>query len=449
MSDDYDLLVLGGGSGGVAAARRAAQHGARVALIESDRLGGTCVNVGCVPKKLMWNAAHIAETLHEAGGYGFDIPAFTHDWPRLRARREAYIARLNGIYRENLDSHHVTLVEGRGRLVSRHEIDVGGRRLRGERLLIAAGGQPQRPDIPGAALGIDSNGFFALDHCPRRVVVVGAGYIAVELAGMLQALGAEVTLIVRGPRLLTHFDAMLGEALLAALQAQGVVVRLGAQVAQLDRGDGGMLSATLASGDALATDCLLWATGRRANSEGIGLREAGVALDQDGHILVDDWQATSVDNIYAIGDITGRVALTPVAIAAGRRLSDRLYNAQPDRRLDYTNVPSVVFSHPPVGTVGLTEAAARAQHGEAAVKIYESRFKALYYGVLDIKRETRMKLVCVGPEERIVGLHAIGEGVDELLQGFAVAVKMGATKRDFDDTVAIHPTSAEEFVTMK
>lgn len=448
MSVHYDLLVLGGGSGGVAAARRAAQHGARVALIEAGRLGGTCVNVGCVPKKLMWHAAHIAETLHDAAGYGFDLGGYSHDWPRLRARREAYIARLNGIYRDNLLGNCVTLVDGYGRLVSAQEIEVGGRRLRGERLLIATGSQPQRPDIPGAELGIDSNGFFALDHCPRRVVVVGAGYIAVELAGVLRGLGAEVTVLVRGTRLLGSFDAMLSEALLAALQAQGVSLRFGAQVAQLARSaDEGI--ATLNDGSCIAHDCLIWATGRRARSEGIGLREAGVALDEHGHVVVDPWQATSLAPVFAVGDVTGRAALTPVAIAAGRRLADRLYGGQAGRRLDYTNIPTVVFSHPPIGTVGLTEAEARRQHGDAAIRIYETRFKALYYGVLDVKRETRMKLVCAGAEERVVGLHAIGEGVDELLQGFAVAIRMGATKRDFDDTVAIHPTSAEELVTMK
>lgn len=448
MSDSFDLLVLGGGSGGVAAARRAAQHGARVALIEADRLGGTCVNVGCVPKKVMWHAAHIAETVHEASGYGFDIPAFSHDWPRLRARREAFIARLNGLYRDNLASNGVTLIEGYGRLCSNHDIDVAGRIVSAERLLIATGSTPQRPRLPGAELGIDSNGFFALEHRPRRVIVVGGGYIAVELSGVLQALGAEVTVLARGEALLRGFDAMLSEALHAALAVQGVTVRLRSAVETLTR-RGAELEAGLNDGNSLRTDCLIWATGRQANSAALGLQNAGVALAEDGHVIVDPWQATNVDNIFAIGDVTGHIALTPVAIAAGRRLADRLYGGQRERRLDYRNIPTVVFSHPPIGTVGSTEAEARRQHGDAAVKIYESRFKALYYGVLDGKRETRMKLVCVGAEEKIVGLHAIGDGADELLQGFAVAVKMGATKRDFDDTVAIHPTSAEEFVTMK
>lgn len=448
MKPGYDLLVLGGGSGGIAAARRAAQHGARVALIEAGRLGGTCVNVGCVPKKLMWHAAHIAETLHDAAGYGFELAGYRHDWQRLRTRREAYIARLNGIYRDNLLGSGVTLVEGYGRLRSAREIEVGGRVLSAARLLVATGNRAQRPPIPGAELGLDSDGFFALEHCPRRVVVVGSSYIAVELAGVLQGLGAAVTLLVRGPRLLGGFDAMLGDGLLEAMTAQGIEVRLGRQVARLAR-RGEALVATLDDGSALDHDCLLWATGRRANSDHCGLAEAGIALDAQGHVCVDDWQATNVDGVFAVGDVTGRAALTPVAIAAGRRLADRLWGGQPERRLDYANIPTVVFSHPPAGTVGLSEAEARRQHGDAQVKVYETRFKALYYGVLDAKRETRMKLVCVGADERIVGLHAIGDGVDELLQGFAVAVRMGARKRDLDDTVAIHPTSAEELVTMR
>ncbi len=446
MSGAYDLLVLGGGSGGIAAARRAARHGARVALVESALLGGTCVNVGCVPKKLMWHAAHIAETLHDAVGYGFDLPPFEHDWGRLRARREAYIRRLNDVYRANLEKDGVALIEGRGRLVNAREISCGDRLLRAGRILIATGGRPVHPTCPGAELGMDSNGFFALDHCPKTVVIAGGGYVAVEFCGVLQALGAQVTLVVRGEHVLSHFDAMLGAALEAALREQGVKLLTGTLVRSLEPSTQGV-RALLSDGAQLDAEAMIWAIGRTPNTADIGLREAGVALDAEGHVVVDEWQATNVAEIFAVGDVTGQAQLTPVAIAAGRRLAERLFGGRSEARLDYANIPSVVFSHPPIGTVGLCEKAARAQHGDA-VKTYETSFKALYYGVLDDKRESWMKLVCVGPEERIVGIHLIGEGADEMLQGFAVALRMGATKRDFDDTVAIHPTSAEELVTM-
>jgi len=443
----FDLAVLGGGSGGIATARRAAQHGAKVVLIEPARLGGTCVNVGCVPKKLMWHAAQIADTLAEAAGYGFDLAGHRHDWPRLVERREAYIRRLNGIYRDGLDRDGVAVVEARGRLLADGRIAVDTRVIDARHVLIATGGQPQRPAIPGAELGIDSDGFFALEQMPRRVLVVGAGYIAVELCGVLRALGAEVSLLVRGARLLSHFDGMLGDALRAALEQQGVQLRFGGEIQRLDR-QGEAIVAGLNDGAALEVDTVIWATGRRPNTEGLGCAEAGVALDAAGHVVVDDWQDSSRPRIHAVGDVTGRVPLTPVAIAAGRRLADRLFGGQAERRLDYANIASVVFSHPPVGTVGVTEAAAREEHGDA-VTVYNTRFKALYYGLLDHKQETAMKLVCVGAEQRVVGVHVIGMGADEMIQGFAVAVRMGATKRDFDDTVAIHPTSAEELVTLR
>jgi len=447
MTDKFDLIVLGGGSGGIAAARRAAQYGARVALIESGLLGGTCVNVGCVPKKIMWHAAQIAEMLAEAAGYGFDIAGWSHHWARLRERRDAYIRRLNGIYLHNLEASGVTLIRGRGVLQSARAIEVEGRLLQAPRLLIATGGRPRPLPIPGAQLAINSDGFFALDHCPRSVAVVGSGYIAVELAGVLQALGAKVHLLVRSGQLLRSFDAMLSETLAQALTQSGVDVRFQTQLTGLtDAGAG--LQAQLDDGSVLTVDTVLTAIGRDPNTADCGLGAAGVALDDNGDIAVDDWQQSSVPNIFAVGDVTGRMELTPVAIAAGRRLADRLYGDQADCRLHYENIPSVVFSHPPIGTVGLSEAEARKQYGDA-VKIYQSRFKSLYYSVLDHPVETRMKLVCVGADEKVVGLHVIGMGADELLQGFAVAVRMGATKRDFDDTVAIHPTSAEELVTMR
>ncbi|MBA4285002.1 MAG: glutathione-disulfide reductase [Xanthomonadaceae bacterium] len=443
-----DYVVLGGGSGGIASARRAAQYGARVVLIEPARLGGTCVNVGCVPKKLMWHAAQIAGTLAEAEGYGFAIGPNSHDWPRLVERREAYVRRLNGIYRDGLNKDRVQVLEGFGRLLPDGTVACGETRIAARHVLIATGGRPQRPTVPGAELGIDSNGFFALAERPASVVVVGGGYIAVELAGVLRALGSAVTLIVRGERLLGSFDSMLGDELRAAFDHHGVKLRLGSQIAAIERADAG-LRIRLDDGQLLHGDSLIWATGRQANTAGLGLVEAGIALDRMGHVVVDEWQDTTRPNVHAVGDVCGRVALTPVAIAAGRRLSDRLFGGKADRKLDYSNVPSVVFSHPPIGSVGISEAQAIERHGTEAVKVYRTRFKALYYGLLEVKQDTAMKLVCVGPEERVVGVHVIGAGADEMLQGFAVAVRMGATKRDFDDTVAIHPTSAEELVTMR
>jgi glutathione reductase (NADPH) len=448
---DYDLIVIGGGSGGIAGARRAARHGAKVALFEPGRLGGTCVNLGCVPKKLMWHASMIADTLHEAHAYGFDIGAITHDWPSLRTNRENYITRLNGIYRKNLLGSGVELIEARARLLSANDVVAGARRMSAKNILLATGGRPLRPEIPGAELGVDSDGFFAMEQRPESVVIAGSGYIAVELAGVLRGLGAQVTLIARAPRLLRGFDSMLSDVLLGEMRAQGIEVLLEQGIGALRR-SGDRIEVGLNSGECRAGECragerVIWAVGRTPHTSDLGLEAAGVALDARGHVLTDAWQTTNVQNIFAVGDVAGRVLLTPVAIAAARRLADRLFGGQAERRLDYELIPTVVFSHPTIGTVGLSEAQAREQFGDA-VKIYESRFKALYYGVLERKTQSAMKLVCVGPEERIVGLHTIGPGSDEMLQGFAVALRLGATKRDFDDTVAIHPTSAEEMVTM-
>lgn len=445
MTTHFDLIVLGGGSGGMATARRAARCGANVALVEAGRLGGTCVNVGCVPKKIMWHAAQIAETMHEAAGYGFTVPHAGHDWATLRSRRDAYVARLNDIYARNLDTSGVELLRGHGKLVGADQVAVNGRRLQARRVMLATGGRPTPLPVEGGELALDSDGFFALKARPERVAVVGAGYIAVELAGVLQALGAQVTLLVRGERLLRHFDPMLGTALLDAMRAAGVKVRLHAPVTAIQR-QRAFLRVECGS-EPLMVDEVIAAVGRQPNTADCGLQEVGVALGKSGHVIVDEWQESSVAGVAAIGDVTGHHLLTPVAIAAGRRWADRVFGGQGQRKLAYENIPTVVFSHPPIGTVGLTEGQARATHGDA-VRIYTSHFKALYYGVLDAKADTDMKLVCVGEEERVVGVHLIGMGADEMLQGFAVAVRMGATKRDFDDTVAIHPTSAEELVTM-
>jgi glutathione reductase (NADPH) len=449
MSTDHDLIVLGGGSGGLACAQRAAEHGARAVVLEAGPLGGTCVNVGCVPKKVMWNAGQIAHAIADAAEYGFRVEAHGLDFAHLKAARDAYVLRLNGIYERNLAKRGVGLIRGRARLVSANEVDAGGRRLRGERVVIATGGRPHMPALPGAELGLTSDGFFQLAQQPRRVAIVGAGYIAAELAGVFAALGSDVRLVLRGDRILRHFDSMLGDALLREMQGDGITIERRATPVALSADAAGARTLALADGRALGPfDAVIWAIGRDPLTAELGLDTAGVRCDAQGHVLTDEFQATNVRRIFAIGDVTGRLALTPVAIAAGRRLADRLYGGMDGRKLDYGNVPTVVFSHPPIGTMGLSEEDARRAHGDA-VRTYNASFVPMYHALTARKPKCEMKLVVVGAEERIVGLHVIGAGADEMLQGFAVAVKMGATKRDFDDTVAIHPTSAEEFVTMR
>ena len=446
----FDVLAIGGGSGGIAAAVRAAGYGARVAVVEHGRLGGTCVNVGCVPKKVMWYAASLGHTVEEYSGYGFDVSLEGFDWPKLKRARDAYVRRLNGIYARRLETEGVARYEGTARFVGARTVVVGGTRISADHVVIATGGQAIVPPTPGAERGITSDGFFELERLPARVVVSGSGYIAVELAGMLRALGSEVTMVLRRDRVLRAFDEMLSRELMAALAADGIDIRAQAELAAIDRDDRrGTLTVGISDGTSIeAVDTVLWAIGREPNVESLDLAVAGVETSRGGAVVVDEYQRTSADGVYAIGDVTGRAPLTPVAIAAGRRLADRLYGGQAERKLSYDCIPSVIFTHPPIGTVGATEAQARAEHG-GAVKVYETRFNSMYYAFSDHPRATAMKLVTVGDDERIVGCHVIGDGADEMTQGFAVAVRMGARKRDFDDTVAIHPTSAEELVTMR
>jgi glutathione reductase (NADPH) len=452
MADQLDLIVIGGGSGGIACARRAAEYGARAVVIEGGRLGGTCVNVGCVPKKVMWNAAHIAEALHDAPEYGFRIGHGEIDWRVLRDKRDAYVARLNEIYANALAKSQVEVIRGWGRFVDARTVEVAGRRLSAPHIVIATGGRPLVPEFRGSELGITSDGFFELAEQPRRVAIVGSGYIAVELTGIFAQLGSQTTLVLRGECVVKSFDAMLGEAALRLLREDGVDVVTNAWPSALDRTADGSLELGVRDNRRLGPfDCVVWAIGRAPAVESLGPQVAGVKLDAYGYVTTDKYQQTSAAGICAIGDVTGRTLaqLTPVAIAAGRRLSDRLFGGQPDRYLDYSSIPTVVFGHPPIGTVGLSEQAARAQYGDEAVKVFTSSFVPLYYALTARKPRCDMKLVTVGAERRIVGLHVIGPGADEMLQGFAVAVRMGATKKDFDDTVAIHPTVAEEFVTMR
>lgn len=451
MTDAFDFVVIGAGSGGLAAAQRAAEYGAKVAIVESGRLGGTCVNVGCVPKKVMWNAADIADAMEDAADYGFRLgQCEPHDWGLLKNKRDAYVQRLNGIYESNLTKRHIEIVRGRGRFADGRTVRVGDRTFTASHILIAVGGRPMVPDIAGAELGITSDGFFELEKIPSRVAIVGSGYIAIELAGILASLGAKATLVLRGHRALKDFDSMLGEAMLNIMRDEGIEVATNAWPHALVRTATGALELEVRDGRKLTPfDTVIWAIGRVPAIQELELERAGVNLDDYGFILTDKYQVTSRAGIYAVGDVTGRNQLTPVAIAAGRRLSDRLFGGQPDRHLDYSNIPTVVFGHPPIGTVGLTEEQARTQYGDEAVTVFRSGFVPMYHALTTRKPRAEMKLVTVGPDKRVVGIHVIGPGADEMLQGFAVALRMGATKRDFDDTVAIHPTSAEELVTMR
>ena len=444
----FDLISVGGGSGGLACAQRAAEHGAKAAVIEPHRLGGTCVNVGCVPKKVMWNAATVASSLRDAGDYGFDVQAAANDWGLLKTKRDAYVLRLNGIYERNLAAKGVAYVRGAARFIDAHTIEVNGERLSARHMVIATGGKACVPPLPGAELGITSDGFFELATRPQRVAVIGSGYIACELAGAFHDLGSETHVFIRKNHLLTHFDVMLGKSLIREVRAQGMTVHEHVVPAALREESA---KKTLVAQDGRTFpgfDSVLWAIGRESNVAGLDLEKAGVKLDDSSFVVTDAFQNTNVAGVYAIGDVTGRAALTPVAIAAGRRLSDRLFGANPERHLEYSMIPTVVFTHPPIGTVGASEAEARAQFGDS-VKVYVAEFTPMYHALTTRKSHTDMKLVCAGAEQRIVGCHIIGAGADEMLQGFAVAIRMGATKKDFDDTVAIHPTSAEELVTMR
>jgi len=449
MSKHYDLIAIGGGSGGLSVAERAAKYGKRCAVIESGRLGGTCVNVGCVPKKVMWYGAEIAHALEAASDYGFDVSVNGFDWAELVRRREAYISGINTWYHSYLSDSDIDEIQGHARFIDAHTVEVNGKTYTADHIAISTGGRPVIPDVPGAELGIDSDGFFALEQQPRRVAVVGAGYIAVEVAGVLNALGTDVSLYLRKQHFLRSFDAMLREGLMEQMLEDGISIFPSTQVGSLEQAEDGTLTLVCDKGTRTpGLDAVIWAIGRAPNTDDLNLEAAGISCNEHGFVPTDAYQNTNVAGVYALGDITGREQLTPVAIAAARRLADRLFNNQPERRLEYKNIASVIFSHPPIGTVGLTETEARDLHGEA-VKIYQTRFTSMQYSFTERRVQTAMKLVTVGAKEKVVGCHIIGPGADEMLQGFAVAIRMGATKQDLDDTVAIHPTSAEELVTMR
>ncbi|EKO3660105.1 glutathione-disulfide reductase [Vibrio metschnikovii] len=451
MTTHFDYICIGGGSGGIASANRAAMHGAKVALIEAKDLGGTCVNVGCVPKKVMWHGAQIAEAMQlYAKDYGFDVKVNGLDWSKLIESRQAYIGRIHQSYDRVLGNNKVHVIRGFARFIDAKTIEVEGKHYTADHILIAVGGRPTIPNIPGAEYGIDSNGFFELTEQPKRVAVVGAGYIAVEIAGVLHALGTETHLFVRKESPLRSFDPMIIDTLTEVMKTEGPTLHTHSVPKQVVKEADGSLTLHLENGQSCNVDTLIWAIGRHPATDAINLAATGVATNEQGYIKVDQYQNTNVEGIYCVGDIMeGGIELTPVAVKAGRQLSERLFNNKPEAKMDYDLVPTVVFSHPPIGTIGLTEPDAIAKYGADQVKVYTSSFTAMYTAVTSHRQPCKMKLVCAGPEETVVGLHGIGFTVDEMIQGFAVAMKMGATKADFDSVVAIHPTGSEEFVTMR
>jgi glutathione reductase (NADPH) len=450
MATHFDYICIGGGSGGIASANRAAMYGAKVALIEAKDLGGTCVNVGCVPKKVMWHGAQIAEAMHlYAKDYGFDVNVSHFDWSKLVESRQAYIGRIHQSYDRVLGNNKIEVIKGFAKFVDTKTVEVNGEQYSAEHILIAVGGRPSIPDIPGAEYGIDSNGFFELNEQPKRVAVVGAGYIAVEIAGVLNALGTETHLFVRKESPLRSFDPMIIETLTEVMSAEGPELHTHSIPKEVVKEQDGSLTLHLENGESYHVDTLIWAIGREPATDLINLSATGVELNNRGYIKVDEFQATNIPGIYCVGDIMEEgVELTPVAVKAGRQLSERLFNNKPDAKMDYTLIPTVVFSHPPIGTIGLTEQEAKSQYGEEHVKVYTSGFTAMYTAVTKHRQPCKMKLVCAGDDEKVVGLHGIGYTVDEMIQGFGVAMKMGATKADFDSVVAIHPTGSEEWVTM-
>lgn len=450
MSKHYDYIAIGGGSGGIASVNRAASYGKKCALIEAGDLGGTCVNVGCVPKKVMWYSAQIADAIQKYGSdYGFDSELKSFDWKKLVENRQAYIQRIHASYQSGLSKNQVDVIHGFATFVDHKTIEVNGEIFTAEHILIATGTQPSRPNIEGAEHGIDSNGFFELQELPKRTAIIGSGYIAVELAGVLNSLGSDVQLFIRKHLPLRSLDQFLGETLLESMRSDHIQVHTQATPVKVSKLEDQSLLLQLEDGTQHRIDCLIWAIGREPNTKALKLERTNIQLNDSGYIQVDQFQNTTQFGLYAVGDITGKAELTPVAVAAGRKLSERLFNGKSEEYLNYENIPTVVFSHPPIGTVGLTEEQAIAQFGQDQIKVYSSSFTSMYTAVTQHRQVSKMKLICSGTEEKIIGIHGIGYGMDEILQGFAVALKMGATKKDFDDTVAIHPTSAEEFVTMR
>jgi len=447
MAYDFDLFVIGAGSGGVRASRFAAGFGAKVAVAESRYLGGTCVNVGCVPKKLLVYGAHFADEFEQAAGFGWSLEDAQFDWSQLIANKNREIQRLNGIYRNLLVNSGVTLLEGHARITASHEVEVEGKRYSARHILIATGGWPQVPDIPGRELAISSNEAFFLKDLPKRVLVVGGGYIAVEFAGIFQGLGADTTLLYRGDLFLRGFDGSVRTHLKEELEKRGLDLQFNADIARIDQQADGSLKATLKDGRELLADCVFYATGRRPMLDNLGLENTEVQLDERGFIRVDEQFQTDESSILAIGDVIGRVQLTPVALAEGMAVARRLFKPEEYRAVDYRNIPTAVFSQPPIGTVGLTEE--QALEAGHSLKIFESRFRPMKLTLTDVQEKTLMKLVVDADSDRVLGCHMVGPDAGEIIQGLGIALKAGATKQQFDETIGVHPTAAEEFVTLR
>jgi glutathione reductase (NADPH) len=442
---DFDLFTIGAGSGGVRASRMAASYGARVAVAEEGRLGGTCVNVGCIPKKLLVYASHFAEDFADAAAYGWSLAAPSFDWATLIANKDKEIARLNGIYQNILESNGVSIIQGHARVVDAHTVEVGGERYSAAHILLATGSAPVMPDSLGAEFAISSNEIFHLAEQPQRIVIVGGGYIAVEFAGILHGLGSAVTQVYRGPLFLRGFDDDVREVLADEMRKKGLDLRFDTTVEKIEKVAGG-LKATFHDATTLEVDQVLCAIGRRPLLRNLGLDEAGVVIDERGAVVVDEYNHTNVPSIHAIGDITDRIQLTPVAIHEGMALAATLFDGRPTA-IDHVDVPSAVFSQPSIASVGCTEAQARERHGE--LEIFRSRFRALKQTLTGRDETMMMKLIVASEGRRVVGLHVVGPDAGEIVQGFAVAVKAGLTKEQFDATIGIHPTAAEELVTMR
>ncbi|NMY36346.1 MULTISPECIES: glutathione-disulfide reductase [unclassified Pseudomonas] len=447
MSYEFDLFVIGAGSGGVRAARFSAGFGAKVAVAESRYLGGTCVNVGCVPKKLLVYGAHFAEEFEQASGFGWTLGTSSFDWSTLIANKDREINRLNGIYRNLLVNSGVTLLEGHARLTGPNEVEVNGQRHTAKHILIATGGWPQIPDIPGREHAISSNEAFFLKELPKRVLVVGGGYIAVEFAGIFQGLGAETSLLYRGEMFLRGFDGSVRKHLHEELLKRGMDVQFNADIARIDKQPDGSLSATLKDGRVLEADCVFYATGRRPMLDNLGLEATGVTLDKRGFVQVNDLYQTNEPSILAIGDVIGRVQLTPVALAEGMAVARRLFKPEQYRPVDYNMIPTAVFSLPNIGTVGLSEEQAL-EEGHT-VQVFESSFRPMKLTLTECQERTFMKLVVDAETDKVLGCHMVGPEAGEIVQGLAIAMKAGATKQHFDETIGVHPTAAEEFVTMR
>ncbi|MTB64779.1 glutathione-disulfide reductase [Streptococcus sp. zg-86] len=446
----FDILAIGGGSGGIATMNRAAEHGARAAVIEGNLLGGTCVNIGCVPKKIMWYGAQIADSYHHYGPeYGFSAEHITFDFATLKKNRDAYIERSRNSYKGTFARNGVEVIPGYARFVDAHTIEVNGESIYADKIVIATGAKPIPATIPGGEYASVSDDVFAWKELPQSVAVIGAGYIAVEMAGVLHSLGVETDLFVRRDRPLRRFDTYITDALVAEMERTGLTLHSHKIPTRINKNVDDSLTIYFEDGSHHTAEKILWAVGRTANVENLNLEAVGIKTTASGHIAVNEFQETSIPHIYALGDVTGEKELTPVAIKAGRTLSERLFNGKTGAKMDYHFIPTVVFSHPAIGTIGYTQEEAEKEFGADNIKVYTSAFTSMYTALAQNRQAAKFKLVTTGPEEKIVGLHGIGYGVDEMIQGFAVAIKMGATKADFDATVAIHPTGAEEFVTMR